>query len=297
VTPLQFFYALRDAANRGPWTLAIVVRTRGSTPRRAGAMMAVNQRAELISSIGGGAGEARVVQTVLHNSNTTDVSINLSGRGNEIDGICGGDMTVQIVRLPPSTLHRTLVPIIACLRSGGQYWISIKDLAISNQDSPTAFEVHAMPQVVIVGAGHCGTALANLTDDLGFPTIVADDRETIPNMVGGNIHYTQDLRVAVSQLYADPAPFAVLLTRHFEQDLGALRSLRESRLVFGFLGMMGSAKRIREVFTALQDDAFAQHITAPVGLDIAAQTPTEIAVSIAAQLIAVKQRHDARHAS
>jgi xanthine dehydrogenase accessory factor len=285
VSPLQFFCALGDAADRGPWTLAIVRHTRGSTPRSAGALMAVNAKGELIGSIGGGAGEARVVQNILGDLRPCEVTINLSGRGDQIDGICGGEMRVQILRCPPNTLVNTLNVVIEKLRSGGHCWIDQNDLAMTPRGSPTAFEVRAMPQVVVVGGGHCGAALAKLTDELGFPTLVVDDREMLERTHSQNIAQFNDIKIAIKHLYADPAPLAVLLTRHFEQDLAALHNLRDSLVAFGFIGMMGSAKRIREVFAALNDHEFAQKITAPVGFDIGAQTPTEIAVSIAAQLI------------
>jgi len=158
-------------------------------------------------------------------------------------------------------------------------------------------EPHRHPaRLFVVGAGHIALPLARLGVALGFPVVVLDDREDFA---------TDDrfpdasrvLRVDFSDPFAAMAPgvddFVVLVTRAHRFDFDCLRRLVDNDSPPRYIGMVGSRRRVRAAFRALLDagvpsDRLAS-IHAPIGVDIGAETPEEIAVSIAAELVAVRR--------
>ena len=145
------------------------------------------------------------------------------------------------------------------------------------------------PRLLILGAGHCGQALAALARCVDFEVWVADARTEcfVDARYAGATCIDADavsLRAAADtrrELYV------VLLNRDYPTDVAALDALAGARCAF--LGMMGSRKRIAQVKKALPERAgWLRNLVAPVGIDIGAQTPHEIAISILAQLIACR---------
>src|SRR5687768_8955523 len=152
-------------------------------------------------------------------------------------------------------------------------------------------------QLMIVGAGHIAVPLAQLGVLLGFQVTVLDDREEFAT--GERFpEQARVLRVDFADPFADfefnNRTFVVLVTRAHRYDFDCLRLLlaREDRPFY--LGMIGSRRRVRAAFQALIDDGVTTEqlaaVHAPVGLDIGAETPAEIAVSIAAELIRERTR-------
>jgi xanthine dehydrogenase accessory factor len=150
------------------------------------------------------------------------------------------------------------------------------------------------PRLILVGAGHVSQHLARIAGDAGFLVHVLDDREKFAN----RDRFPQAAEVVVAEIapYLATADipggsYVVVVTRGHTHDLGAMRALagRECR----YVGMIGSRAKVARITGALAAEGvptdWLQRIYAPIGLRIGAVTPEEIAISIAAELIAVRR--------
>jgi len=154
--------------------------------------------------------------------------------------------------------------------------------------------VRTEPPLIICGAGHIGQALAPLARLLDFHVIVIDDRA---DYASRELFPDEHIRLIVKP-YADalqslkitPSTNIVIVTRGHKHDENCLRILLNSSA--GYIGMIGSARRVIAVFRRLLEEGFPmeaiQRVHAPIGLDIGARTPAEIAVSILAEIILTK---------
>jgi xanthine dehydrogenase accessory factor len=150
------------------------------------------------------------------------------------------------------------------------------------------------PALVIAGAGHCALPLARLGKMLGFEVVILDDRpdcatqERFPDaariVVG-------DLGAEVEALKLGPEAHVVLVTRGHKQDEAILRRVIDRDLAY--IGMIGSRRRIGAVFADMErdgyDPALLDRVHSPIGLDIGAETPEEIAVSIMGEIIKTRR--------
>lgn len=150
------------------------------------------------------------------------------------------------------------------------------------------------PELVVVGAGHVGQALARLAPHAGFSVTVIDDRPSFANRdrlpLASRI-VVADPRAALAELDERPHRYVVLVTRGHRLDAECLRVLAGRELAY--LGMIGSRRRVRRILEHLTadgvDPAWLARLRAPIGLDIGAETPAEIAVAILAELIDVRR--------
>lgn len=153
-----------------------------------------------------------------------------------------------------------------------------------------------MPQLIIAGAGHVGKALSHLGKLLGFEVLVWDDRSEFANktnlpeadkIICGTIDDT------LRNLHVDRDSFIVIVTRGHKNDADVLRKFLGSKA--GYIGMIGSRKKIAQVRESFLKNGWAtidqwEKIYTPIGLEIGSKTVQEIAVSIAAQLIQVRNQ-------
>lgn len=151
------------------------------------------------------------------------------------------------------------------------------------------------PRIAIVGAGHVSLALSRQMDQLGFHVTVFDDRKGL-NTWQANC-YAQESRLVdyahiAQHLPADPELYVVLASVGYRTDDLILRQLIRNR--YKYLGMLGSAEKVRVMFEAMRGDGFAEEemkrVHAPIGVPINSRTPEEIAVSIAAEIIGVRNQ-------
>jgi xanthine dehydrogenase accessory factor len=153
--------------------------------------------------------------------------------------------------------------------------------------------VEPAPDVYVFGAGHVGYFLARMAYDTGFRVHVIDDREKFAN----SERFPGDIQVVVDDipgwLQNNTLPstaYAVVVTRGHRHDLDALRALAGRNI--RYLGLIGSRAKVKRIYDALLGEGMSHDalrtVHAPIGLDIGAITPQEIAVSILAELIAVK---------
>jgi xanthine dehydrogenase accessory factor len=157
------------------------------------------------------------------------------------------------------------------------------------------------PRLFIVGAGHVGFHLAGIAGDAGYRVHVIDDREKFANLE----------RFPGAEITVDAIPewlhradipagaFVVVLTRGHQHDLEAMRALAARDL--RYLGLIGSRAKIARIYAALLQEGLPseclERIHAPIGFEIGAITPAEIAVSILAELIAVRRGAETAHLS
>jgi xanthine dehydrogenase accessory factor len=152
------------------------------------------------------------------------------------------------------------------------------------------------PRLYVIGAGHVGFQLGRIAPDAGFRVHVVDDREkfaSIERFPGAEI--TVDaIPVWLHRAEIPAAAFVVVVTRGHQHDLDAMRALAARDL--RYLGLIGSRAKVARIYEALLAEGLPasclERIHAPIGLDIGAVTPAEIAVSILAELIAVRRGID-----
>jgi xanthine dehydrogenase accessory factor len=153
--------------------------------------------------------------------------------------------------------------------------------------------IEPSPELFVVGAGHVGFHLATLAQGVGFRVHVVDDREKFANRERfPNIAevVAEDIPSWIERTPLPSHAYVVIVTRGHTNDLEALRALAPRDL--RYLGLIGSRAKVARIYDALVADGMSAdlltRVHAPIGLDIGAVTPQEIAVSILAELIAVK---------
>ena len=252
----EVFQAVGEALQKGESAaLVTIIRTQGSTPQRVGAKMLVFADGKSIGTIGGGCYENDASLKARHSLETQKPVVacyELSDDMAEESGlICGGQMEVYIEPLETA------------------------------------------PHLYLIGAGHISFHLASLAATVGFRIHILDDREKFAN----SERFPDAVETIVDSIpkwlkHAElpKNAYAVILTRGHRHDLDALKNLAPKELKY--LGLIGSRAKVKRLYEALQNEdvplKLLHKVHAPVGLNIGAVTPQEIAVSILAELIAVK---------
>ncbi len=252
----EVFAAVADALDRGePAALVTIVSTTGSTPQRVGAKMLVFGDGRIVGTIGGGCYENDAfwkARDAIAARKPQLLHYELSDDFAQETGlVCGGQMDVYIEPIEPS------------------------------------------PELYVIGAGHVGSELARLAHAVGFHVHVVDDREKFANrerFPDLSDVVVEDVPIWLARTELPPHAYVVIVTRGHTNDLEALRALAPRDL--RYLGLIGSRAKVARIYEALQTDGTPAdclaRVHAPIGLDIGAVTPQEIAISILAELIAVK---------
>ena len=233
-------------------SLATIVQCNGSTPQKVGAKMLVKNDGSIIGTVGGGSLEAEVIRSALSVIK---------------DGI-------------PRTVPFELTENHGHLMCGGTVLVYIEPLI-------------AAPHLIILGAGHVGKALAIIGKFLGFKVTVVDDREeyankeNIPN--ADNI-VVIDFRNVFSKVAVEKSTCIVIATRGHNHDFDALKAALHTDAEY--IGLLGSKRKKSLVLRTLETEGFSQHdidrVIIPVGIPIGSVTPEEIAISIIAQIIQMR---------
>ncbi len=331
---LSFYQQLAAALQQDPVVVVTVVDAKGSVPREVGAMMLLCSDGSTIGTIGGGAGEASAIvqaRQVLATGEKQLVKIDLSGTLEQAkQGICGGKMHVWLERWQGNSAIALANEIVTLLQSGQSGFLVIPS---APERSPYLSTPHSVrlsahveaplpiphsptfilpllpsPTLLIVGAGHVAVPLAQMAHLIDFRVVVQDDRPEFANQqrFPDAIVLAQSIDAAIATLNHAPPLYVALVTRGYQHDLAALKVLLPRSP--HYIGMIGSEKRVKSVLQALQQDgipsmeaslvaAQLQTIYAPIGLDLGALTPAEIAVSICAELISVHRGGNGRSLS
>jgi xanthine dehydrogenase accessory factor len=254
--------AAAAALERGePAALVTIVSAQGSTPQRVGAKMLVFPDGRTVGTIGGGCYENDAVgkaREAIASGTPALVKYDLNDDFAQESGlICGGQMDVYIDPIAPA------------------------------------------PPLYIIGAGHVGWHLARAAGDAGFTIHVIDDREKFANAerfptaeaievddIGGWLHRAE----------LPASAYVVVVTRGHTHDFEAVRALAARDL--RYLGLIGSRAKVARIFDALEAEGMPaeclDRVHAPIGLDLGAITPAEIAISILSELIAIRRGRDVR---
>ena len=147
------------------------------------------------------------------------------------------------------------------------------------------------PTLYIMGAGHVGQALAGIGRIVGCRTVVVDDREKYADTTrfeDADEVLVSDFSEIAGKVKVGKSSYIVIVTRGHQHDKTVLKAFIHSNAAY--IGMIGSRKKVKEVFQSLiqegVDEKLLNHVYSPIGLDIGAQTASEIAISIMAEIIA-----------
>lgn len=251
----DIYRALAEAQQAGqPVALATVIRTEGSIPRHAGSKLLIYPDGRIVGTVGGGAMESRVVEeakAAIKDGKPRVSTYTLNDLKEGDPGVCGGTADIFVEPL------------------------------------------FIRPTLVVIGCGHVGKALAELAKWAGFRVIVSDDRgefcnpQHIPNMDG----YIVTPPNAVHQhIDLGPNTYIAAVTRGLPVDLELFPPLLQANVPY--LGLIGSRRRWSLTAKELEVRGFTKEqlarVRAPIGLELQAETPHEIAVSILAEIIMLR---------
>ena len=244
-------------ANNQPAALCTIVSSQGSTPRHVGSKMIVYQDGRIFGTVGGGELESRVLATALEaiqDGKPRLLSYNLADPQRGDPGVCGGQVEVFVEPILPK------------------------------------------PTLVVVGAGHVGKAVAHLAHWLGFHVVVSDDRPELcsPESVPEADEFITGPLVELPQHISITSwTYLVLTTRNVTVDVPGLPALLETPAAY--IGVIGSKRRWATTVEMLREAEVAEEqlarVHSPMGLEIKAETPEEIAVSIMAEIIKERRQH------
>ena len=292
------FYELLLAAiaRREPFALGIISGIKGSSPQKKGAKALFFADGRIEGTLGGGCLEAEVrerARLALLKQQPSSFELVLDHDFGWDDGlICGGKVAGLILPNPQQAepLWQKLARRDETIR-----WGVKKDFSIASSDQPGEwlYEEKVAPPCAlwIAGSGHVAQAVTPLAQQLEFEVTVFDDRPALANPK--NFPAETHLRVAAwekllqEKLPARPS-FGLILTRGHQHDALVLRHWVHRPFVF--LGMIGSRRKKRLIFSQFVEDKIAteeqlSQVACPVGIDIEAVSVPEIAVSIIAQLV------------
>jgi xanthine dehydrogenase accessory factor len=240
--------------------LATVVSSRGSAPRKAGAKMLIKNDGTFIGTVGGGGVEQQVREKAIEVMNSGEpqiVHFDLSGKGEGATMICGGQMDVF---LEPILSQETLY---------------------------------------LFGAGHISQSTSAIGKMLGFQVVVIDPRpeyNNIERFPNADSLVVEEYDSAFSKLNVDKDSYIVIYTTGHVLDEQCLRFAVGTKAKY--IGMIGSKKKVMEVKERLLQKGVPQQqldrVYAPIGIEIGAETPEEIALSILAEIIKVKRIKSAK---
>ena len=241
--------------------LATIISRRGSTPRKDPAKMLVLEDGSQWGSIGGGCVESevcQVAQNVLRSEKPKLLGFDLKDDDAEDSGLlCGGTMEVYVEPILPD---------------------------------PTLF---------IFGAGHVGRCVAEIARSIGFDIAIVDDRIKYANRERfpyANALYAAPWDDVFVKLPINASSYLLIATRGHQYDLACLRFAVRSPAKY--IGLLGSRRKTKILFDTLEKEGIErthfQRVHAPVGLEIGSESPEEIAVSIAAELVAIRKNLDVK---
>lgn len=298
--------------------LLYVLESNGSSPGRPGFFMAINQEGEMEGSIGGGIMEHKFAEMAKEQLKhfATSYSIHKqvhdkSSPKNQSGMICSGDQTILLYKLLPEHLL-PVSKIVAALREYQQGLLQLSPIglqftpyAAATADT-TSFAMSSeidwhyqepigyRDRLYIAGGGHCALALSQIMVQLGFYVHVFEDRPALHTLQQNSAAHEKTVVQDYSQLKIMIPPglhhYVAIMTVGYRTDDTVVRALLHKS--FRYCGLLGSAAKISKMFGAFKaegiDEMLLKKIHAPMGLDINSHTPAEIAVSIAAQIIQVR---------
>jgi len=232
--------------------LATIIRVKGSSPGKNLFKMLVYPDGKILGTIGGGVTESQVISEALDVIKTQEsktIEFKLTGHYGSDLPICGGEFEVFVEPIVPTR------------------------------------------SLYIMGAGHIAQPLAEIGKMVGFRGIVWDDSEEYGNRE--RFPKVDEIRVCsvdklAEHVKVDPFSYIVIVTRGHKSDKAVLKTFIGEKSAY--IGMIGSLRKVKEVFHSLMAEGVEkdqlEQVYAPIGFDVGARTPAEIAISIIAEIIA-----------
>lgn len=308
--------AMKSLSAEIPVMLLYVLESRGSSPGRQGFFLVVNALGEMAGSVGGGIMEHKFVELAKQRltSEPDSASIhkqihNKSAAQHQSGMICSGEQTLLLYRLKTtdfSAIERLCKSL--CLHQNGTLELSSSGISFDNNIPEKDFHFHIHSEtdwlykektgfknrLYIIGGGHCSLALAELFSRLDFYIQVFDDRQNLNTFESNSYAHMKRLVGNYSELAAlipsHPNAYIVVMTFGYRTDDLAIRALLYKS--FGYFGVLGSKSKIKKLFEQYESEGISMEklskLHAPAGLPIKSETPEEIALSIAAEVIKVR---------
>lgn len=303
--------------------LIVVVESTGASPGKAGFKMAVAADGTRVGTIGGGVMEMNLVERAANalRSNETQPVVKRVFHSRETKHeqsglICSGSQTNLLLIVTPadiSTIEKInltyntqlsgLLKIVSGTMSFSEQGYLSPENGFSYSDSKTwtyQENIGVLDTIYIVGSGHVGLALSRIMKTLEFHVVAIDDRAEAPTFANNQyadakhcIHYD-----AIGKLILEPeCAYVTIVTTAYKSDEAALKAILDMPLKY--IGLMGSEAKAKQIYDDLLAEGISQSqlesIHSPIGLPIASHTPEEIAISIAAEIINVRnagKQHD-----
>ncbi len=302
--------------------LAMVVDHTIHSPGTTGAKLLVTKNKEMMGTIGGGIMEYELVnraQEILSDENfipeIQTLNHKKSGSGELSGMICAGKQTNLYYVCEPEKDGKTVKEIVQILSENQSaiLSISLEGLSLQNQKldacdfqfslTHDANEWHYQEQlknfnrIAIIGGGHCSLALSRVMKNLGYDVVAFDTRENISTLYQNNfadsIQIIDDYKKAALQINLPEKTNIVIMTTDMASDVRGLLGILDKP--FPFIGVMGSENKISEIKKRLKAEGISDNqlsrLTAPVGLPMVSNTPEEISISIAAQLLQLRDEN------
>ena len=242
--------------NNEPAALCTVVKSEGSTPRHVGSKMLVYPNGKFIGTVGGGELENRVMKTAresLNSGGAVTLSYTMADPSRGDPGVCGGTVEVFVEPILPPAM------------------------------------------IVVIGAGHVGKAVVHLAKWLGFRVAVSDDRAEFCNpesTPGADAYYPVEMGKLAEHLKINNRTYIVITSRGSGVDVVGLPNLLDADAAY--IGVIGSRRRWMTTAKVLKEkgvsDEKLARVHSPMGLELNAETPEEIAVSILAEILMIKDK-------
>jgi xanthine dehydrogenase accessory factor len=248
---------MRRAGQRG--ALATIVHTNGSIPSYESSRMLVREDGSLVGTVGGGCVEADVwaaAKEVMRMEVPRKMVFNLNNEASYDNGlICGGTVEIFVEPILPQ------------------------------------------PILYLFGGGHVSIAIAKIAGAVGFAVGIVDDREAFANPQ--RFPMARDVFTSYEQAFEKiqpgPSAYLVIVTRGHKEDMRVLAWAVRTKA--RYVGMIGSKRKVLSVYKALEHEGYHpeefERVYAPMGLDIGALSPEEIAISVVAELVAVRRNAEA----
>ena len=256
---MSIYQALAEIeTSGGSAVLCTIIASQGSTPRHEGSKMLVYPDGRTEGSVGGGELEGQVVEAAkeaLNDGKPRTMAFSMVDPKRDDPGVCGGTVTVFVEPILPP------------------------------------------PTIVVIGAGHVGRAVVHLAKWLGFRAVISDDRPEFctPEATPGADDYLPCLMAELpSQLPISNRHYLILTTRNVMVDVPGLPALLDSPAAY--IGIIGSKRRWTTTRNKLLEAGVPEEkltrIVSPMGLELKAETPEEIALSILAEIIMLRRGGD-----
>ncbi len=302
-----------------PVMLLYVLQSNGSSPGRQGFFMAVNANAEMKGSIGGGIMEHKFVEVAKGMLKSSSIQYPASSikkqvhdktvANNQSGMICSGEQTILLYPIKKED-EGTVQQIIASLEQNenGMLELSPNGISLSSYIPTTDFyfamqsdndwlyqeKIGCKNHLYIIGAGHCALALCQLMYKMDFHIHLYDDRENLNTFLQNSFvqekKLVNDYTALKDLIPSGNNHYVVIMTFGYRTDSIAIKALLQKQ--FKYQGVLGSSSKMRKLFTDFEAEGIDQNklnqIHTPIGLQIKSETPEEIAVSIAAEIISVK---------